>query len=121
MLRKELQLMSKDRNLELKEGLPISKLKHHVAKFHIGDQVQIPAELLQNDNIVPNSPYMDAVIHSICTHHIVYHLKNGAYVSLDNFDNLQVRIQKPAAFSSYSEEQELQDVLNSMMQKDCHK
>ena len=61
------------------------------------------------------------VVHSICTHHIVYHLKNGAYVSLDNFDNLQVRIQKPAAFSSYSEEQELQDVLNSMMQKDCHK
>ena len=77
--------MSKDRNLELEEGLPISKLKHHVAKFHIGDQVQIPAELLQNDNIVPNSPYMDAEVHSICTHHIVYHLKSGVYVSLDNF------------------------------------
>ena len=113
--------MSKDKNWEIKEGLSISELKHNIAKFHIGDQVQIPAELLQNDNIIPDSEYEDAVVHSICTHHIVYHLKNGGYVSLDNFDNLNVKIQKPAAFSSYSEKQALQDILNSMAQKDCHK
>lgn len=104
----------KEDKFQIKNGLPISVLKEDVSKFHIGDKVYIPSFLLQNDNIISHREYEDAVIHAICTHHIVYKLKKGNFISLDNFDSMHVIIKEQSNFKSYTEKQALQDIADSI-------
>lgn len=110
----------KEEQIQIKNGLPISILKEDAAKFCIGDKVLIPSYLLQNDNLIAEEEYEEAVIHSICTHHIVYKLKKGNCISLDKFDSMHVVIKEKSNFKSYSEAQALQDVANSI-KTGCHK
>lgn len=102
-------------NLELKKGLPITKLQKDVMKFHVGDKVQIPTCLLPVDSTVSETDYVNAVIEAIYKHHIVFRLTPGTRISLDYFDSLQVIVTE--AFSSYPEEQQLLDLANAMSQK----
>lgn len=110
-------------DLVLKKGLPISKLRQDISKFHVGDKVKIPRNLLPDDSTASNTDYVNAKIETICRHHIVYRLLSGTHVSLDYFDSLQIIITEP--FSSYTEEQQLSDLADGMAaaveyKKSCH-
>lgn len=102
-------------NLELKKGLPITKLQEVVRKFHVGDKVLLPTCLLPADSTISETNYVNAVIDAIYKHHIVYRLAPGTKISLDYFDSLQVLVTE--AFSSYPEEQQLLDLANALSQK----
>ncbi len=109
------QVIPEKEELELKKGMPVTKLLNDISKLHIGDKVALPRQLLPADSTVSETDYVDAVIEAIYKHHIVYRLKPGTRISLDYFDSLQVIVTE--AFSSYPEEQQLLDLANALSHK----
>lgn len=114
--------MNHRRNLILNDALTLNAIEKRMKYFHIGDEVSIPGNMLYSSEEAvlsekkrPSLAPVRATVVGIYPHHILFQLKNGIKESVINFDCRNITIIKSAKNSSYSKEDELQDITDSLM------
>lgn len=103
---------------ERKEGISKKELEETALRFRIGDEVSIPAALIE-DYDREKKMATEAVVQQICRHHIVFKLKKtGIMRSFTLPDCMNITVTKPSDFSVYGNESKMADTLRSMKQKE---
>lgn len=99
-----------------REGFSKSEIIERISKFRIGDSVWIPKRLISENE--GKAEGIHSVVKQICRYHIVFQLDSGIQRSLNNFDCMDVRLEKESAFASYNEEKAMDDVFHAMERKE---
>ena len=103
---------------ERKEGISRQELNETALRFRIGDEVSIPAAVIEDYDQKKKLP-TEAVVHHICRYHIVFKLKKtGILRSFTLPDCMNITVTKPSDFSVYSQDDKMNDALSSLQQKE---
>lgn len=99
---------------ERKEGISKKELEETALRFRIGDEVSIPAALMEDYDKEKKSA-TDAVVQQICRYHIVFKLKKtGIMRSFTLPDCMNITVTQPSDFSVYGTDRKVKDTFASM-------
>lgn len=101
-----------------KEGISKKELEETAIRFRIGDEVSIPAALIE-DYDRENKEATEAVVQQLCRHHIVFKLKKtGIIRSFILADCMNITITKRSDFEVSGMDRKINDTLSSLDKKE---
>lgn len=106
--------------IEDKKGISKKEMFSNRNRFRLGDEVGIPVKLFEGQ-ISQESGFVEAVVHQICTHHIVFKIKKTGFMrSFQLCDCQNIFIIKESKYEIADTDVTLKDVLNEMNKKERH-